>query len=68
MPELDPRIITDIGDRYAKLPSLDESAALRQQTQLRDMAINKGMREQADQASMRDLIPGALRGDMPPIR
>ena len=70
MPELDPRIITGIGDRYAALPSLDEGVAQGQQIQMRDMAMTQQRQAQAyaeqdrqtaarNRTRMGELLPGA---------
>ena len=74
MPELDPRIITGIGENYARLPSINEGIAQRQGIQMRDMAMGQQQQEQAfamqDRATaaqnktrMAELLPGAARGD-----
>ena len=47
MPELDPRIITSIGENYARLPSINEGIAQRQGIQMRDMAIGQQQQAQA---------------------
>ena len=78
MPELDPRIITNIGDRYAALPTINEGIAQRQGIQMRDMAMGQQQQAQAyaeqdraaagqRQTRMGELMPGAARGDQASI-
>ena len=78
MPELDPRIITGIGDRYAALPSINDGIAQRQGIQMRDMAIGQQQQAQAqaeqdrttaaqNRVRMGELLPGASRGDQASI-
>ena len=78
MPELDPRIITSIGENYARLPSINEGIAQRQGIQMRDMAIGQQQQAQAiaeqeraraaqNRVRMGELLPGASRGDQASI-
>ena len=74
MPELDPRIISSIGDHYAALPTIAETRAQQQGVQLRDMAIAQQQQTNAwagqdraagqhKQTRLAELLPGAGRGD-----